>query len=240
MNLCDVLYILQVHGASGLDHFVHRFTHRVVRGLLIAVGRPDGRLCCLAKSEAAVLLSAKQAAFIRNPDYHGESAGPEIVTLGHNPFEPNVGLGHHVVLTNDNQTYGPKSRRKFMDEYIYERLFLASKPFTAAILRALALSRKERDQVEVRNEFTILNNLLPPPTSASASASVSVPISSIISRDKNGVENTTESMSLLKGSNKMHTSSRAAVKTFSSTGDVDEEKEKEYDYYCHCYIYYHD
>ena len=232
-----------------MDHFVHRFTHRVVRGLLIAVGRPDGRLCCLAKSEAAVLLSAKQAAFIRNPDYHGESAGPEIVTLGHNPFEPNVGLGHHVVLTNDNQMYGPKSRRKFMDEYIYERLFLASKPFTAAILRALALSRKERDQVEVRNECTILNNLLPTPVSASASApapasgSGSVPISSIISRDKNGdkngVENTTESMSLLKGTNKMHTSSRAAVRTFSSTGDVDEEKEKEYDYHCHCHCYYH-
>jgi hypothetical protein len=36
-----------VHGASGLDHFVHRFTHRVVRGVLLAVGRPDGRLCCL-------------------------------------------------------------------------------------------------------------------------------------------------------------------------------------------------
>lgn len=50
----------QVHGASGMDHFVHRFTHRVARGLLIAVGRPDGRLCCLAKSEAAILLSAKQ------------------------------------------------------------------------------------------------------------------------------------------------------------------------------------
>jgi hypothetical protein len=38
---------VDVHGASGLDHFVHRFTHRVVRGVLIAVGRPDGRLCCL-------------------------------------------------------------------------------------------------------------------------------------------------------------------------------------------------
>jgi hypothetical protein len=36
-----------VHGASGLDHFVHRFTHRVVRGVLLAVGRPDGRLCVL-------------------------------------------------------------------------------------------------------------------------------------------------------------------------------------------------
>jgi hypothetical protein len=40
---------IDVHGASGLDHFVHRFTHRVTRGLLMAVGRPDGRLCCLGK-----------------------------------------------------------------------------------------------------------------------------------------------------------------------------------------------
>jgi hypothetical protein len=41
---------VDVHGASGLDHFVHRFTHRVVRGVLIAVGRPDGRLCCLGET----------------------------------------------------------------------------------------------------------------------------------------------------------------------------------------------
>lgn len=40
---------VDVHGASGLDHFVHRFTHRVVRGVLIAVGRVDGRLCCLGE-----------------------------------------------------------------------------------------------------------------------------------------------------------------------------------------------
>lgn len=38
---------VDVHGASGLDHFVHRFTHRVVRGVLLAVGRPDGKLFCL-------------------------------------------------------------------------------------------------------------------------------------------------------------------------------------------------
>lgn len=40
---------VDVHGASGLDHFVHRFTHRVSRGVLIAVGRVDGRLCCLGE-----------------------------------------------------------------------------------------------------------------------------------------------------------------------------------------------
>lgn len=37
-----------------------------------------------------VLYFLIQAAFIRNPDYPGESAGPEIVTLGHNPYKPNV------------------------------------------------------------------------------------------------------------------------------------------------------
>jgi hypothetical protein len=164
---------VDVHGASGLDHFVHRFTHRVVRGSLIAIGRPDGRLSCLAKSEASILLSAKQAAFIRNPDYRFEGSGPEIVTLGHNPFEPNLGLAYHIVLhngamrvassaslsgslngnfsfhgSNHGSTHGQYSksanssieginRRKFVDEYIFDRLFLAKKPFTYSILRAL-------------------------------------------------------------------------------------------------------
>jgi hypothetical protein len=59
----------EVHGASGIDHFVHRFTHRVARGLLLVIGRPDGRMCSLAKTESAVILAAKQAAFIQNPEY---------------------------------------------------------------------------------------------------------------------------------------------------------------------------
>ena len=73
---------------SGLDHFVHRFTHRVVRGVMLAVGRPDGRLCCLSKSESAVFLSLKQAAFIQNIDLGTSGAGPDIVTVGHNPYTP--------------------------------------------------------------------------------------------------------------------------------------------------------
>jgi hypothetical protein len=40
---------IDVHGASGVDHFVHRFTHRTVRGCMLAVGRPDGRLSTLCK-----------------------------------------------------------------------------------------------------------------------------------------------------------------------------------------------
>jgi hypothetical protein len=54
-----------------------------------------------------------------------------------------------VLLTNGEGGGGGSggygSRRKFVDEYLYERLFLAAKPFTAAILKALALSRRERD-----------------------------------------------------------------------------------------------
>jgi hypothetical protein len=123
---------VDVHGASGLDHFVHRFTHRVVRGVLLAVGRPDGRLCVLAKSEAATLLSVKQAAFIQNPAYAECGSGPDIITIGHNPYQPSMGLAHHVVLGSD-------TRKKFVDEYIYERLYLASKPFTGSILRYLSL-----------------------------------------------------------------------------------------------------
>lgn len=123
---------VDVHGASGLDHFVHRFTHRVVRGVLLAVGRPDGRLCVLAKSEAATLLAVKQAAFIQNPAYSENGSGPDIITIGHNPYQPSMGLAHNVVLSSDN-------RKKFVDEYIYERLYLASKPFTGSILRYLSL-----------------------------------------------------------------------------------------------------
>lgn len=137
-NFCSKLFSqsysfcgVDVHGASGLDHFVHRFTHRVVRGVLLAVGRPDGRMCVLAKSESAVLLAVKQAAFIQNPAYADpRGSGPEIITIGHNPFAPRMGLCHNVVLSSD-------TRKKFVDEYIYERLYLATKPFTGSILRYL-------------------------------------------------------------------------------------------------------
>ncbi|CAM9094028.1 unnamed protein product, partial [Phaeothamnion confervicola] len=57
---------IEVHGTSPNDHFVHRFTHRVARGTLIAVGRPDGRICSLLKTEKTVLLAMKQAAFVEN------------------------------------------------------------------------------------------------------------------------------------------------------------------------------
>lgn len=183
---------VDVHGASGLDHFVHRFTHRVVRGVLLAVGRPDGRLCCLSKSESSLLLAVKQAAFIRNPKFGFEGSGPDIITVGHNPYEPNLGLAHHVVLSGSSSSAGKVAkqnevgitihgmtthgnnndqsdkygqlrrqgrgvRRKFVDEYIYARLFIAQKPFTVSILRNLRLSLDERNK---ENQSKALTNAI--------------------------------------------------------------------------------
>ena len=42
----------------------------------------------------------RQAAFIRNPDYSGDTAGPEIVTLGHNPYRPNVVSAPHCAVVH--------------------------------------------------------------------------------------------------------------------------------------------
>ena len=52
---------ISVYSGNPLDHLVHRFTHRVVRGALMAVGRPDGRLNALASAENTVCLSVNQA-----------------------------------------------------------------------------------------------------------------------------------------------------------------------------------
>jgi hypothetical protein len=169
----------------------------------------------IAKSEASLLLAIKQAAFIRNPDYNGSGSGPDIVTIGHNPFPSNLGLASHIVLNsvttraytqtksnykgggeyinrnnNNNMmslgylssgisTYARNStsnsetqirsgvviiedelsitrkkvnqavihtiqtewtRYKFLDMYLYNRLFFAEKPFTTSILRNLRAS----------------------------------------------------------------------------------------------------
>lgn len=86
-----------------------------------------------------MILAAKQAAFIQNPAHVGAGSGPDFITLGHNPFEPNLGLCHNVVLDS-------KTRRKFIDEFVYERLHLASNPFTGSLLRAV--QRAYVEQVE--------------------------------------------------------------------------------------------
>ena len=60
-----------------------------------------------------MLLSIKQAVFIRNPEYVGDGSGPDIFTLGHNPYKPDLGLCHTIALPS-------ATRRKFVDEVLFE------------------------------------------------------------------------------------------------------------------------
>ncbi len=82
------------------SQLIHRFGHRSVRGLLVLVGRPDGRLFAFTKTEAAVLLATKQLSFVENLGQN-----PEVVSVGSNPhFEVyllNV-LSSNVNLTKAN------------------------------------------------------------------------------------------------------------------------------------------
>lgn len=73
---------LNVLSGNPADHFVHRHTHRVVRGTLIVCGRPDGRLSALTSLEASCCLSVNQASSIQSIGSTAES-----ITIGHNPFK---------------------------------------------------------------------------------------------------------------------------------------------------------
>mmetsp|Transcript_18687 Transcript_18687/g.32920 ORF Transcript_18687/g.32920 Transcript_18687/m.32920 type:complete len:1597 (-) Transcript_18687:84-4874(-) len=83
---------LNVLSGNPSDHFVHRHTHRVVRGTLAIFGRPDGRLSALSTAEASVCLSCNQASSIQSRGGTCES-----ITLGHNPFQLNLSHAHIVL-----------------------------------------------------------------------------------------------------------------------------------------------
>ncbi|GJP47206.1 hypothetical protein CLOM_g6423, partial [Closterium sp. NIES-68] len=94
---------VDVHGASPIDHLVHRFTHRVSRGTLLAFGRPDGRLCSQSRCESWVLMALLQARTIVSL-----GCGAEAITVGHNPYHARSLVKRHVVL--------PSNRPKFLCE----------------------------------------------------------------------------------------------------------------------------
>ena len=73
---------VSVLSGNPADHLVHRHTHRVVRGALLLVGRPDGRLSALTSAEATVSLSLAQASSIQS--FGGTC---ESVTIGHSPYK---------------------------------------------------------------------------------------------------------------------------------------------------------
>jgi hypothetical protein len=122
---------IDVHGANPVDSFVHRYTHRVQRGVLIALGRPDGRLSALHRTEGSCLLAAMQAAAIQNL-----GTGPEIVSVGHNPSRGNPGaISEHVVI--------PTNRRPFTCEFLAKATQCSSEDEALAGLGAGGLETKE-------------------------------------------------------------------------------------------------
>ena len=92
-----------VASSNPIDHLVHRHTHRVVRGSLLAVGRPDGRLNALTAAENAACLATNQASSIQNWGVTCES-----FTLGHNPFK--------LPLTK-SAIHLPTTRKDFFSEH---------------------------------------------------------------------------------------------------------------------------
>lgn len=90
---------LTVFSANPADHLVHRMTHRVVRGTLLACGRPDGRLMALTSGEQSVCLAVNQASSIQSM---GETC--ESLTIGHNPYKLPL-TAHHVCLKDNRPKY---------------------------------------------------------------------------------------------------------------------------------------
>jgi hypothetical protein len=78
------------------DHLVHRHTHKVVRGTLLACGRPDGRLSALTSAESSVCLSVNQASSIQNLGVTCES-----ITVGHNPSK--LPLSKNAIIIKGNR-----------------------------------------------------------------------------------------------------------------------------------------
>eukprot|EP00798_Chlamydomonas_sp_ICE-L_P031296 gene31296-6444_t len=159
---------LDVQGGSPQDHFVHRFTHRVVRGLLIAVGRPDGRMYSQTKTEAATILSILQAKVIR---HMGGAA--EVVSVGSNPFHPKTAVDINVVLPD----FRPRSLIEVLelghDEEILNEApanavgsnsrFKSSKPRAGTSMRQRPsrasswvkdLGKKESDGQDIKRDLT--------------------------------------------------------------------------------------
>lgn len=75
-----------VHGGNASDHWVHRYAHRIVRGTLIWLGRPDGRQLFSRSTAGAVNMAGTQSKGIETL-----KTGPEVIMVSSDPgFNPNA------------------------------------------------------------------------------------------------------------------------------------------------------
>ena len=125
---------INVSSGNPLDHLVHRHTHRVVRGALLAVGRPDGRADALTLAESTVCLSVNQASLIQNMGVTLES-----ITLGHNPFK--LGLSANAI-------HLPDTRPRFFSEHVLEGTLAKGSSASATLGALSSLELRNRKAVD--------------------------------------------------------------------------------------------
>lgn len=104
-------------------------THRVVRGSLCLIGRPDGRLNALTAMENCVCLSVNQASSIQSLGSRCES-----VTIGHNPFK--LPLSARAIFLD-------RYRPLFLCEYLLDKQLDVSRSIEVSC-RGLNLSRRSQ------------------------------------------------------------------------------------------------
>jgi len=100
------------YAANPADHLVHRLTHRVVRGGLLAVGRPDGRISGLSSQEASACLSVNQASSIQNFGVTLES-----LTIGANPSKLPLSAFAVYIPTNRPNFLCEKTLKDYSGEW---------------------------------------------------------------------------------------------------------------------------
>lgn len=132
-----------MHGNPS-DHLVHRLTHRVVRGTLLACGCPDGRLTALTSAENSVCLSVNQASSIQNIGVTCES-----MTIGHNNFK--LPLTTHAVTL-------PTTRRHYLCEYLLQGDLRKSRNMSSSSLMG-AYANIQREHSTVKASGAFLNKL---------------------------------------------------------------------------------
>ncbi|KAK9786783.1 hypothetical protein WJX73_001447 [Symbiochloris irregularis] len=110
---------LDVHSSSAADHLVHTMLQRAGRGTLLAVGRPDGRLCSQSKVESWVLLALQQTRVMGSLGCKAET-----FTVGHNPYSDPASMNATVIL--------PTYRKPFLCEALMDGISHFKQPIAPA------------------------------------------------------------------------------------------------------------
>jgi hypothetical protein len=118
-------------GGNPGDHAVHKCLHRIVRGTLVAVGVPDGRLKALVDVECATFLTALQLKSLSN-----WGVGAEVCTVGHHSYTPDV-VDRAVIFDFDRPKFLSEVRHDLLSgtvEPVARRMLYLAEPSLKSVL----------------------------------------------------------------------------------------------------------